>query len=138
MSRNIILYFPTNYRHGNLGETCYQEEVSVDNNISLTSDDVNEIFKKTRLYKILDFLSYKLYIQWNPIININNEVNVFIAIPKIKIFYRDKCLKYFFVPTYNNVKFDFYLLTNTKNNIIGNEDLVITDKILSGNYIVSL
>lgn len=136
MSKKIVLYFPTNYRHGNLGDSYYHEEISILSVSPLSSDFINDIFKNTQLYKNLKIFSYDLYIQWNPVNNITGDI--FVATPKITVFYKDKSLKYFFVPTYSNVKFDFYLLTGLKNDISMTDNLIIEDKPLVGKYIISL
>lgn len=144
MSKKIVLYFPTNYRHGNLGDSYYREEISIFSVSPLTSDFINEIFKNTQLYKNLKIFSYDLYIQWDSVNNSkiiedsNKESDIFVAVPKITVFYKGKNLRYFHVPTYNNVKFDFYLLTREKNDIMSKDNLIIEDKTLFGKYIISL
>lgn len=139
MSKKIVLYFPTNYRHGDPEENFYTEEISILSISPRTSDFINEIFKKTQLYKNLDFLSYKPYIQWHSIIDTSESgIDIFVAVPKITVFYQGSRLKYFHVPSYDDAKFDFYLLTGSKNNIMSSKDLIITDNILSGKYIISL
>lgn len=132
MNETLTFYFPTNYLHGNLSKTYYHETINILSVEDRNQDFLNRLFKETKLYKHLRFLSYNPYINWGKI------GNVYIAYPKIKVYYEGFCLSYFHIPTYEEVSLDFYLLTDSKNSIKHSKELIIKDKELCGNYILSI
>lgn len=129
----ITFKFPINYKHGQPSETEYYVETI----FPLTCRPRNQghledIFKDTKLYDKFRKLSFEPYVYWSLI-----GPNTYIAIPRIYVWYRMKLLKYLYIPTYKQIKLDFYLLTN-ENNDISDERISIIEGSKDGNHIVSL
>lgn len=136
MSRKIVFYFPKNYLHGNPGKEYYMESVNILSVSPRTPEFMDSLFKNTELYIKLKYFSFVPYFEFK-YITTDNGVENFIAVPNISVFYGKDRLKYFHVPTYEDVKHDFYLLTGTKNNIKNSKKLIINEP-PTGKYIVSL
>ena len=130
---NIVYLFPTNYKHGQPSEKCYKEIVSITAVCPRTQTFLNDVFQKTQLWRKFKNISFKPYVRW-----VDKGNDTFLAIPMIHIWYKDNYLKYFHIPTYYDVKFDFYILTSKSNNISNEKEYIIDYKIESSEYIITL
>ena len=128
----LVFLFPTNYKHGQPSNSCYKEIVNILTISPRTQEFLNKRFSMTDFYHKFNYLSFTPYIEWKEI-----KPDVFMATPKIKVWYGKDSLKYFHIPKYSEVKIDFYLLTNS-NNKIQNEKIRIIPGKLEGFYMISL
>lgn len=128
--------FPLNHKHGDSSCSLYYKETLDVLSISpITDSYLDQVFRKTTIYSNLINFGYTPYIQWR-----RYKYSIYIAYPKINVFYDDKSLKYYHIPKVKDVLFDFeikYGISIPRESYSLDQSIVDTRR-LEGNYIVNL